>query len=176
MYIKSLSAIIYSHSITHHSFVDDIQVQMSATPDGISELLNSMRSCMRDVKLGQLLICLSLITTRQSSSLLPLIDRSISITYLLPLSIGNGQFPFKQSVQNLGFTLDYHLTMNVHVSNIARTCYLKLRRLKSIRRFLTFAATATLLVALALSTIIYCISLLLVSTHDMTSNLQRIQT
>ena len=26
-------------------------------------------------------------------------------------------------VKNFGFTLDCHLTMNAHVSNIARTCY-----------------------------------------------------
>ena len=30
MYIKPLSAIIYSHSITHHSLADDLQLQMSA--------------------------------------------------------------------------------------------------------------------------------------------------
>ena len=30
MYIKPLSAIIDSHSIIHHSFADDIQLQMSA--------------------------------------------------------------------------------------------------------------------------------------------------
>ena len=36
MHIKSLSAIIDSHSIIHHSFADDLQLQMSAPPDGIS--------------------------------------------------------------------------------------------------------------------------------------------
>ena len=30
MYIKPLSAIIDSHSIKHHSFADDLQLQMSA--------------------------------------------------------------------------------------------------------------------------------------------------
>ena len=33
MYIKPLSAIIDSHSIIHHSFADDSQLQMSAPPD-----------------------------------------------------------------------------------------------------------------------------------------------
>ena len=33
MYIKPLSDIIDSHSITHHSFADDLQLQMSAPPD-----------------------------------------------------------------------------------------------------------------------------------------------
>ena len=42
--IKTLSAIIDSHSIMHHSFADDIQLQMSAPLGKISELLHSMQS------------------------------------------------------------------------------------------------------------------------------------
>ena len=91
------------------------------------------------------------------------------------ITIGNAQIPFKQSVKNFGFTLDCHLTMNAHVSNIARTCYFELRRLASIRRFLTSTATATLVSAFVLSRIDYYSSLLFGSTHDVTSHLQRIQ-
>ena len=47
-------------------------------------------------------------------------------------------------MKNLGFTLDYHLTMNAHVSDIARTCYFELRHLAYIRRFQTSTATDTL--------------------------------
>ena len=84
----------------------------------------------------------------------------------LPTSItmGNAQIPFKQSVKNLGFTLDCHLTMNAHVSNIARTCYFELRRLASIRRFLTSTVTATLVSAFVLSrltTVTHCCLVLL---------------
>ena len=97
--------------------------------------------------------------------------------YNLPslITIGNAQIPFKQSVKNLGFTLDCHLTINAHVSNIARTCYFELRRLASIRRFPTCSATTTLVSAFTLSRIDYCNSLLFGSTHDVTSNLQRMQ-
>ena len=91
------------------------------------------------------------------------------------ITIGNAQIPFKQSVKNLGFTLYCHLTMNVNVSNVARTCYIELHRLVSIRRFLTSTAIATLLSAFVLSRIDYCSSLLFGSTHDVTSNLQWIQ-
>ena len=93
-------------------------------------------------------------TVRQNSCLSLLTYLPTSIT------IGNAQIPFKQSVKNLGFTLDCHLTMNAHVSNIARTCYFELRRLASIRRFLTSTATATLVSAFVLSRIDYCNSLL----------------
>ena len=77
-------------------------------------------------------------------------------------------------MKNLGFTLDCHLTVNAHVSNIARTCYFELRRLASIRRLLTSTATATPVSAFALSRIDYCNSLLFGSTHNVTSHLQRI--
>ena len=65
--------------------------------------------------------------------------------------------------------------MNAHVSNIAWTCYVELRRLSSIRRLLTSTETATLVSAFTLSRIDYCNSLLFGSTHDVTSHLQRIQ-
>ena len=44
-----LSTIIYCQTITHNSFADDLQLQMSAPPDGISELLHSVQSCIGDV-------------------------------------------------------------------------------------------------------------------------------
>ena len=91
------------------------------------------------------------------------------------ITIGNAEIPFKKFVKNLGFILDCNLTMNAHVSNIARTCFFELRRLASIRRFLTSTATATLVSAFVLSRIVYCNSLLFGSTHDVTSHLQRIQ-
>ena len=149
MYIKHLFAIIYSHSIIHHSFADDLQIQMSAPPDRISELFHSMQSCICDVnawattnmlKLNDNMTELMLVTSNRTKHL-----------HNLPTSItmGNAQIPIKQSVKNLGFTLDSHLTMNAHVSNIARTCYFELRRLASIRRFLASNATATLVSAFA---------------------------
>ena len=50
MYTMPMSATIDSHSIIHRSFADDLLLQMSAPPDGISELLHSMQSCIGDVK------------------------------------------------------------------------------------------------------------------------------
>ena len=175
MYAKPLSAIIDSHSIIRHSFADYLQLQMSAPSDRISELLHSMQSCISDakawatanmLKLNDNKVELMLVTSKRSKHL-----------HSLPTSItiGNSQIPFKKSVKNLGFTLDCHITMNAHVSNIARTCYFEMRRLASIRRFLTSTATSTLVSAFVLSRIDYCNSLLFGSTHDVTSHLKRIQ-
>ena len=175
MYIKPLSAIIDSHSIIHHQFADDLQLQMSAPPDGISELLHSIQSCISDVKAWATANMLKLNDSK--TELMLVTSKRSKHLHNLPTSItiGNAQIPFKQFVNNLGFTLDCHLAINAHVSNIARTCYFELRRLASIHRFLTSTATATLVSAFVLSRIDYCNSLLFGSTHDVTSHMQRIQ-
>ena len=93
------------------------------------------------------------------------------------IAIGNAKNCLQTVCEEcVAFTLDCHLTMNAHVSNIARTCYFQLCCLASIRRFLTSTATATLVSAFVLSRFDYCNSLLFGSTHDMTSHLQQIQT
>ena len=173
--ILSLCLPLLAHTIIHHSFTDDLQLEMSAPPDRISELLHSMQSCISDVKawatanmpkLNDNKAELMLVTTKRTKHLHNL---TTSIT------IGNAQIPLRQSVKNWGFALDCHLTMNAHVSNIAQTCYFELHRLASIRRFLTNTATATLVSAFVLSRIDYCNSLLFGSTHYVTSHLQQIQ-
>ena len=144
-------------------------------PDKISKLLHSMQSCLSDVKAWTTANILKL-NDNETDLMLVTFKRTKHL-YNLPTSItmGNAQIPFKQSVKNLGLTLDCHLTTNAHVSIIARTCYFELRRLASIRRFLTSTATAKHVSALILSRIDNCSSLLFDSTHDMTSHLQRIQ-
>ena len=175
MYINPLPAIIDSHSIIHHSFAGDIQLQMSASPDRIPELLHSMQSCISDVKDWETSNMLKL--NDNKTELMLVTSKRTKHLHSLPTSItiGNAQIPFKNSVKNFGLTLDCHLTMNAHVSKIARTCYFELRRLASIRRFLKSTATATLVSAFVLSRIDYCNSLLFGSTHDVTYQLQRIQ-
>ena len=173
MYIKHLSVIIDSHSIIHQSFADDLQLQMSAPPDGMSELLHSMQSCIGDVQAWTTTNMLKL--NDNKTELMLVTSKRTKHLHSLPSSITicSAQIPFKKSVKNLGITLYCHLTMNTHVSNIARTCYLELLRLASIRRVMTSTATATLVSAFVLSRIDYCISLLFGSTHDVTSHLQR---
>ena len=148
---------------------------MSTPPDRIPELLHSMQSYIGDVKAWETENMLKL--NDNKTELMLVTSKRTKHLHNLPTSItiGNAQIPFKQSVKNFGLTLDCHLTMNAHVTNIARTCYFELRRLASIRRFLSSTATATLVSAFVLSSIDYCSSLLFSSTHDETSHMQLIQ-
>ena len=50
MYIKSLSTIIDSLSVMHHSITEDLWLQISTPHNKISMLLNSMQSYISDIK------------------------------------------------------------------------------------------------------------------------------
>ena len=166
---------VYWSKGTHHSFADDLQLQMSVPYDRILELLHSMQSYMCDVNSWATAYMLKLHGNK--TELVLVTHKRTKHFRNLPTSItiGNAQIPIKQSVKNLGCTFDCHVTMNPHVTKIARTCYFELRRLASIRWFLTSTATATLVSDFVLSRIDYSNSLLFGSTHDVTSHLQRIQ-
>ena len=141
----------------------------------MSWLVHSMQSRISDVKAWSTANMLKLNDSK--TELMLVTSKRTKHLHNLPssITISNAQIPFKQSVKNLGFTLDCPLTVDALVSNIARTCYFEQRRLASIGRFLTSTATATLVFTFVLSRIDYCNSLLFGSTHDVTSHLQRIQ-
>ena len=133
-----------------------------------------MQSCIGDVKA---LATANMPKLNDKTELMLVTSKRTKHLHYLPTSItiGNAQIPFKQSVKNLDLTLDCHLTLIAHVSNIGWTCQFELCRLAYIRRFLTSSATATLVSAFVLSRIYYSNSLLFGFTHDVTFQLQRIQ-
>ena len=109
-------------SSAEYSFADGLQLQISASPDQISELLHSMQSCISKVKAWATANKLKLNNNKTEHMLVT--SKRAEYLHNVPTSItiGNAQIPFKQSVKNLSFPLDCHLTMNTHVSIIARTC------------------------------------------------------
>ena len=89
---------LLTHTIIHHSFADDLQLQMSAPPDRISELLHSIQSCIGDVKAWATANMLKL--NDDKTELMLVTSKRIMHLHDLPTSItiGNTQIPFKQSV------------------------------------------------------------------------------
>ena len=87
--------------------------------DQISELLHSMQSCINDVNAWATVNMLKL--NDNKTELMLDTSKGTKIFHSLPTSItvGNAQIHFKQSVRNLRFTLDCHLTMNELISIIA---------------------------------------------------------
>ena len=103
-YIKPLSAIIDPHSIIHHSFADDLQLQMSDPPDNILELLHFMKSCICDIKSWATANMNKL--NDNKTELMLVTSKRTKKFHNLPnsITIGNAKIPFKQFVKNFGLT------------------------------------------------------------------------
>ena len=82
--------------------------------------------------------------------------------WLLQVTINGPCVKFSPLVKNLGVTLDNTLLLFQHVMNVCRVAYLELRRINSMRNFLSVDAVKTLVCSLVLSRLDYCTPYLLV--------------
>ena len=92
------------------------------------------------------------------------------------ITLGSHNIPFSDSSRNLGFILDSKLSMKKHVIKICQTAYFELKRISSVRRFLTEDAGKTLVTSYILSRLDYCNCLLMGTPNYVIQPLQKIQT
>ena len=115
---------------------------------------------------------------RQKEDLLfPFSSSLKSSTVSLPdsITLGSYNIPFSDSAKNLGFLLDSKLSMKKHIIKICQSTYFELKRIRSIRRFLTEDAIKTLVTSYILSRLDYCNCLLMGTPNSVIQTLQKIQ-
>lgn len=71
--------------------------------------------------------------------------------------------------------MDNNLTMSQHITNVCKAAYIELRRIASIRRYLTTEAAKTLVCAFVLSKLDYCNALCAGCPLILINKLQRVQ-
>ena len=76
------------------------------------------------------------------------------------LTVGSASVPMSDCVKYLAVTLDHHLTMKTHISNLVCLANFELCHISSIRHLPTTGATKILVSAFVLSHLDYCNSLL----------------
>ena len=75
------------------------------------------------------------------------------------INLEGSDIKFSNTVRNLGVCLDPTLSFQQQISSVCRICYLELRRISAIRRYLSEDVTKKLLCAFVLSRLYYCNSL-----------------
>ena len=89
--------------------------------------------------------------------------------------VGTHEILFSDKVRNLGFILDSDLTIKQHVIKTCQTDYYELKRISSIRRYLTEGAAKQLVTSCVLSRLDYCNSLLMGSSNSVIQPMQKVQ-
>ena len=100
-----------------------------------------------------------------------------NMSHVLPssLHINGTPIEFSKSLRNLGIIFDNSFSLHHHIMNTCRAAYIELRRISSIRHFLSVDATKTLMCSLMLSKLDYCNSLLSGSPQYLIQLFQNVQ-
>ena len=177
LYSVLLSAVIEMHSVLHHAYADNSQLQKSAHSRQILDLFLSVQKCIDDIKSWMTLNKLKLNDDKTEAMIVSSGRKSRSLSFSFPdfITVGCASVPLSDSVKNLGVTPDCHLTMKTQVSNLVRSANFELRRISSIRHLLSTDVTKTLVSAFVLSRLNYCNSLLFGCPQYLLNKLQKVQ-
>ena len=94
----------------------------------------------------------------------------------LPSSVcvGHSDIPFSNEARNVGVIFDSQLALKEQMNKLCQLAYLKIRRIGSIRQYLSSEATKTLVSSLVLSRLDYCNALLAGSPQVLLDAIQRV--
>jgi hypothetical protein len=138
---------------------DDLQISISSSPRAIASSLLSLEACIADI-CKQLSSQRLLLNPKKTEFIVISSKHHPSSTKTLSIRVGDHVIPASPVVRDLGVFLDSELTFDNHIRRIRRHCFMQLRLLSKLRRFMSKHHAALLVNALVFSKMNYCISLL----------------
>ena len=175
LYTKPLSDHIQSHSVESQSFADDTQLQTSSSPLNIHLSICSLENCISDVKVWMQQNKLKLNDDKTEALLFCSRSKTFPVSKPTSIAVCGTDISFSSSARNLGFYVTEDMSLELQIKHICRSAYCELRRISSIRHFLSVDATKMLLSAFVLSKLDYCNSLLSGCPQYLLHKLQKIQ-
>ncbi|MCP3848752.1 MAG: hypothetical protein GY694_00735, partial [Gammaproteobacteria bacterium] len=175
LYTKPLTFLTASHSVSSQSFADDTQLQNSCPSSELHANIQTVQSCILDVKTWMVQNKLKLNDEKTEVLLLKSKATCLPSPEPICMQVGCHSVNFTSSARNLGFTITSDMSLDKHVSNICRSAYFEIRKISSIRHLLTMEASKTLVCAFVLSRLDYCNSLLFSCPKYLLNKLQKVQ-
>ena len=128
---------IACHSCDYHKYADDTEISDSAPPSDFTSAQSNIQSCISDTLSWMQSNKLKLNTEKKPEMMLVGSSVRISSVGCESADIGGSCIPFQTTVTYLGVHLDQTLSKKQHISSLCRTTFLALRRIASIRPFLS---------------------------------------
>lgn len=141
LYTKPLTSLIKAHSIPNQSFADDTQIHESCHPDQLGPTIQRLQSCISDIRSWMTHNKLKLNDDKTEALLVKSKTCIIPDPPITSVRVGDADIVFAPCVRDLGFmvTAD-NLSLEKQVSNICRSAYMEIRRISSIRQYLSVIA------------------------------------
>ena len=177
MYTKPLGDIIRSHGLGHQFYADDTEIYLSfKSKDNAAqnEALRRTETCLADIEIWMHKNMLKLNSDKTEVILFTSVHNKKHLDGL-SINFGGAQISSSSSVRNLGVVFDQSLSMEKHFNAICRSGYAQLRNIGHIRKYLTNAATQSLVNGLVTSRLDYCNALLYGLPNTQLDRLQLVQ-
>ena len=175
MYTQPLHTLVQQHVMNDQSFADDTQIYQSCKPKDSEQTLQTMQSCITQVKSWMTDHKLKLNDDKTEALIIHTSRSFTTIPKPSSIQVCSSNIAFAPSARNLGFILSDNLTVDAHISQICKSAYAALRQISSIRQYLTLTATKTLVCSLVLSRLDYANSLLSNCPKHNIAKLQKVQ-
>ena len=153
LYTAPLGVIIRKHGLKYHFYADDSQLYLCIEPDNLHDLIFKVEICIAEINEWMLVNKLKANNDKTEAVLINPKNFEINCNGLV---IGNENVTFANSATNLGVTIDSDLSMSSHISNLSRSVYLEIRRIKQISKFVNENCLKTLAASFILSRLDYC--------------------
>jgi len=159
LYTQPLVEIFLRRGINYHLYADDIQFYLTFN---LNEHCNSFPAAQREVE-----DCIYEVQSWLSSNFLKLnndkteililrTNKHDSITDLnVPFDLGGCNITCKEVVKNIGCFMDCRLGMESHINNVARTCFMCIRQLYKVKKYVPPQSLKKLVHALVINRVDY---------------------
>lgn len=159
LFTADIPLLFAKHLASGHLYADDVQAFVHGPPAHQLALCKSIECLARDLNSWMSSNRLSLNSSKTQLIWFGTRQQLLKLDYAL-LAERFPLFTFSASVRNLGVTFDSTLSFAKHVSNLSRSSFYHLRRLRAVRRSVSSSTFTTMVHAFVCSRIDYCNSLL----------------
>ena len=141
LYFAPLEDIIKAHGLDVMVYADDVQLYISISPiDGQSLSSSKIEACVKDILIWctkNMLSC-----NPSKTKILQLLSRfSRTDSPPTPLLVGRDMIVPVPIAQDLGITLDKHLTLHQHINNVSKSGSYAIKNIGRIRKYLHHVLT-----------------------------------
>ena len=177
IYTSPLGDIVKKHGLEYHLYADDTQLYLAFNPNdkqSEEEALSKLELCVKDIRVWMLQNKLKLNDDKTEFLILGKKAHRSKIT-TESVQIGETSAQPTEHVRNLGVIFDSEMKLDKHVQAKVRAAYFHLRRIASIREYITQDQAEILVHAFITSRLDYCNSILYGVNSYLLDKLQHVQ-